>query len=171
MMQSILDWPRWLKRLAVIAMDATLAVLAMWLAFSLRLDLLHRPVGAQWLLYALAPLMAIPIFAWMGLYRAIFRYTGFAALTTTAKAIGIYALLLIAVLHWTPWPAVVIPRSMGILQPLIFLLLVGTSRAMARFWLAGQFGSRARGAQGRLLIYGAGSAGVQTCLLYTSRCV
>jgi len=39
---------------------------------------------------------------------------------------------------------------------------VGTSRAMARFWLAGQFGSRARGAQGRLLIYGAGSAGVQT---------
>ena len=162
MMQSILDWPRWLKRLAVIAMDATLAVLAMWLAFSLRLDLLHRPVGAQWLLYALAPLMAIPIFAWMGLYRAIFRYTGFAALTTTAKAIGIYALLLIAVLHWTPWPAVVIPRSMGILQPLIFLLLVGTSRAMARFWLAGQFGSRARGAQGRLLIYGAGSAGVQT---------
>ena len=162
MMQSILDWPRWLKRLAVIAMDAILAVLAMWLAFSLRLDLLHRPVGAQWLLYALAPLMAIPIFAWMGLYRAIFRYTGFAALTTTAKAIGIYALLLIAVLHWTPWPAVVIPRSMGILQPLIFLLLVGTSRAMARFWLAGQFGSRARGAQGRLLIYGAGSAGVQT---------
>ena len=119
MMQSILDWPRWLKRLAVIAMDTTLAVLAMWLAFSLRLDLLHRPVGAQWLLYALAPLMAIPIFAWMGLYRAIFRYTGFAALTTTAKAIGIYALLLIAVLHWTPWPAVVIPRSMGILQPLI----------------------------------------------------
>ena len=123
MMQSILDWPRWLKRLAVIAMDTTLAVLAMWLAFSLRLDLLHRPVGAQWLLYALAPLMAIPIFAWMGLYRAIFRYTGFAALTTTAKAIGIYALLLIAVLHWTPWPAVVIPRSMGILQPLIFLLI------------------------------------------------
>ena len=162
MMQSMLDWPRWLKRLAVMAMDALLAVLAMWLAFSLRLDLLHRPVGAQWLLYALAPLMAIPIFAWMGLYRAIFRYTGFAALTATAKAIGIYGLLLLAVLHWTPWPAVVIPRSMGILQPLIFLLLVGTSRAMARFWLAGQFGSRAKGVQGRLLIYGAGSAGVQT---------
>ena len=162
MKSSILEWPRSTKRLVVVVMDVALALLAMWLAFSLRLDLLHRPTGAQWLLYALAPLLAIPIFAWMGLYRAIFRYTGFAALTTTAKAIGIYALLLIAVLHWTPWPAVVIPRSMGILQPLIFLLLVGTSRAMARFWLAGQFGSRASGARGRLLIYGAGSAGVQT---------
>lgn len=162
MQSSILEWSRSTKRLVVVVMDIALALLAMWLAFSLRLDVLHRPVGAQWLLYALAPLLAIPIFARMGLYRAIFRYTGFAALTATAKAIGVYGLLLLAVLHWTPWPAVVIPRSVGILQPLIFLLLVGTSRAMARFWLAGQFGSRASRARGQLLIYGAGSAGVQT---------
>lgn len=163
MQSSILEWSRSTKRLVVVVMDVALALLAMWLAFSLRLDMLHRPTGAQWLLYALAPLLAIPIFAWMGLYRAIFRYTGFAALTATAKAIGVYGMLLLAVLHWTPWPAVVIPRSVGILQPLIFLLLVGTSRAMARFWLAGQFGSRNTHHTGnRLLIYGAGSAGVQT---------
>ena len=41
------------------------------------------------------------------------------------------------------------------------LLLVTLSRVSARFWLAG-FGQRVRAAEGRLLIYGAGDAGVQT---------
>src|SRR6185369_6205882 len=54
-----------------------------------------------------------------------------------------------------------LPRSVGILQPLIFLLLVGASRALARFWLAGLMSNNKR-AKGRLLIYGAGAAGVQT---------
>ena len=66
MQSSILEWSRSTKRLVVVVMDVALALLAMWLAFSLRLDMLHRPTGAQWLLYALAPLLAIPIFAWMG---------------------------------------------------------------------------------------------------------
>jgi FlaA1/EpsC-like NDP-sugar epimerase len=54
-----------------------------------------------------------------------------------------------------------VPRSLGLLQPVIFLLLVGASRAFARFWLAGLSGSAVEAA-GRLLIFGAGTAGVQT---------
>lgn len=53
------------------------------------------------------------------------------------------------------------PRSVGILQPLIFLVLAGGSRASARFWLAGISLGRVK-SEGRLLIYGAGEAGVQT---------
>ena len=52
-----------------------------------------------------------------------------------------------------------VPRSLGVLQPLIYLLLVGASRAFARFWLAGLSGGPELG---RLLIFGAGTAGVQT---------
>jgi FlaA1/EpsC-like NDP-sugar epimerase len=52
-----------------------------------------------------------------------------------------------------------VPRSVGVLQPLIFLLLVSNSRAWARFWL--NKGARGTEKQ-RLLIYGAGSAGAQT---------
>jgi FlaA1/EpsC-like NDP-sugar epimerase len=50
---------------------------------------------------------------------------------------------------------------LGLLQPLIFLILVGASRAFARFWLAG-LGDTVTGSSGRLLIFGAGTAGVQT---------
>ena len=79
-------------------------------------------------------LLAVPIFIRFGLYRAIFRYTGMAALTATAQAVGVYTLCLLAALQclqWMQWQ--VIPRSIGILQPLIFLLLVGSSRSVARF--------------------------------------
>ncbi|GAB3468077.1 nucleotide sugar epimerase/dehydratase WbpM [Polaromonas eurypsychrophila] len=143
----------------VIAVDIVLALLSTWVAFTLRLDELHVPIDAQWWVYGLAPLLAIPIFVKFGLYRAIFRYTGQAALKATGQAVVVFGIAFMAVLLWREWPGV--PRSLGMLQPLVFLLMVGASRAVARFWLAGLGGVR-RQAKGRLLIYGAGTAGVQT---------
>ncbi|MFZ3129474.1 MAG: nucleoside-diphosphate sugar epimerase/dehydratase [Rhodoferax sp.] len=159
MQNRVLAWPRAAKRGVVVSLDVCLALLATWVAFSLRLDTPNWPTGAQWWVYGLAPVLAVPVFVQFGLYRAIFRYTGQAALMATAKAIGVYAVLLLAILLWRQWPGV--PRSLGILQPLVFFLLVGASRAFARFWLADLDRARTR-TEGRLLIYGAGTAGVQT---------
>ena len=159
MQSTVLAWPRATKRLVVVALDIALALVATWLAFTLRLDAWHWPTGSQWWVYGLAPLLSVPIFVRFGLYRAIFRYTGQAALVATAKAVALYGALLSGVLIWQAWYGV--PRSLGVLQPLIFLLLVGSSRAMARFWLA-NLGSARPLVEGRLLIYGAGTAGVQT---------
>jgi FlaA1/EpsC-like NDP-sugar epimerase len=99
------------------------------------------------------------VFVRMGLYRAIFRYTGLAALLTITQAVAVYGAALFAILLWQRWLGV--PRTIGLLQPIIFLLLVGGSRALARFWLA-DIGGRRLASEGRLLIYGAGAAGVQT---------
>ena len=159
MQSRVLGWPRAVKRLVVVGLDIVLALSATWIAFTLRLDALNWPSGAQWWVYALAPVLSVPVFVRLGLYRAIFRYTGQAALVTTAKAVAIYAALLLPVLVWQKWPGV--PRSLGVLQPLIFFLLVGASRAFARFWLASE-GSASPKADGRMLIYGAGIAGAQT---------
>lgn len=159
MQGKVLGWPRGVKRLVVLALDIVLALLATWVAFALRLDGFYWPSGAQWAVFLLAPLLSIPVFVRFGLYRAIFRYTGQAALHATGMAVSIYACLLSAVLLWMHWLGV--PRSLGILQPLVFLFFIGASRALARFWLADLSGSRAL-VEGRLLIYGAGDAGVQT---------
>ena len=134
MTQRVLDWPREIKQLTVLALDVVLALVSTWLAFGLRFDVWGRPVDAQWFVYILAPLLALPIFVRFGLYRAIFRYTGQAALNATAKAVLLYSLALTAILLTQRWQGV--PRTLGVLQPLIFLILVGLSRAMARFWLA-----------------------------------
>jgi FlaA1/EpsC-like NDP-sugar epimerase len=155
---KILAWHRTAKGLIVMALDIVLSLVATWLAFGLRLDTAHWPQGAQWWVYALAPALALPVFIRFGLYRAIFRYTGQAALATTTKAVGVYGVLLFAVLLFVGWNGV--PRSLGLLQPLLFLILVGASRAVARFWLADQ--AQRLQPCGRLLIYGAGTAGVQT---------
>lgn len=155
-LEHILSWHRTTKRLFVAALDAGMGVFSMWVAFTLRLDTLHWPEGNQWIAYILAPVLAFPVLMNLGLYRAIFRYTGMQALLTTGKAIGIYGALLLATLLIGKWEG--IPRSVGILQPLIFLLLVGASRSLGWLWLAG----RSTAAPHRLLIYGAGAAGAQT---------
>lgn len=158
----ILAWPRAVKRMVVVAMDVVLSLIAMWLAFTLRLDTLHWPDGAQWAVYLLAPSLSVPIFIRFGLYRAIFRYTGLSAMTTIAQAVAVYGLVLLCMLWWMQnMQLEVIPRSMGVLQPLIFLFLVAGSRTLARIWLAGITQKTNRSAA-RLLIYGAGTAGVQT---------
>ncbi|QNP60951.1 polysaccharide biosynthesis protein [Paenacidovorax monticola] len=155
-LHRLLEWPRAAKRLFVVALDAGMGLLAMWLAFTLRLESLHWPEGLQWQVYALGPLLAFPIFVNQGLYRAIFRYTGIRALITTGKAVTLYGTLLLVILLVAQWEGV--PRSVGVLQPVIFLLLVGASRALGWLWLADSKGQEPR----RLLIYGAGSAGAQT---------
>ena len=155
-LQRILSWQRSTKRLFVAALDAGMGLFAMWVAFTLRLDTLHWPEGNQWIAYALAPALAFPILMNLGLYRAIFRYTGIQALLTTGKAVAIYGAVLLLTLLIGQWEG--IPRSVGILQPVIFLLLVGASRSLGWLWLAG----RTAAAPHRLLIYGAGTAGAQT---------
>ena len=156
---SLLALPRAAKRLVVIALDLVLSLTCVWVAFYLRVDQTGLPQLQQKYVYLLAPLLAIPIFLRFGLYRAIFRYTGMAVLATTVKAIGFYAFLFFSTLLWFKWEGV--PRTLGLIQPLLLLILVGISRALARFWLAG-WPSKARHVAGRLLIYGAGEAGVQT---------
>ncbi len=157
--RTVLHWPRRVKQLVVMGIDVSLAVLAMWLAFSLRFDEPNWPATTgQWIAYGLAPLLVIPIFVRFGLYRAIFRYSSAAAFVTTVRAVALYALVLFAILVVLRLPLV--PRSAGLTQPIFFLVLVGSSRAVARFLLSG-LGESTLQSKERLLIYGAGETGAQ----------
>jgi len=118
----------------------------------------------EWAVYAISPLLAIPVFGKFGLYRAIFRYTGLAAILATSKAVALYGLLFLPVVLGL-YLGEGIPRSLSILQPLILLLLVAGSRTLAWHWLAASAGART---SDRLLIYGAGSAGAQTAAALAS---
>ncbi|WP_454732094.1 MULTISPECIES: polysaccharide biosynthesis protein [Cupriavidus] len=155
----LLALPRSAKRLVVVALDLVLSLVSVWVAFYLRIDQTGLPIQQQKYVYLLAPLLAFPLFVRLGLYRAIFRYTGLAALASTAKAVGLYGVLFFGTLVLLTLEGV--PRSVGLIQPMLFLLLVGASRALARFWLVGTYG-KFNHHVGRLLIYGAGEAGVQT---------
>lgn len=63
---------------------------------------------------------------------------------------------------FTFWGVEGVPRTVGLIQPMLLLLLVGASRAAARVWLGGLYHQQLRkAALPQALIYGAGSAGRQ----------
>ena len=158
---KLLSQPRRVKQLLVLAADAVMGLVAVWLAYSLRLDAPHWPHSPhQWWPYLLAPVLAAPIFWRNGLYRAVFRHSGMAAMRALAAAVSLYCVLFFSVLMLMEWSDV--PRSIGLLQPLILMLLIGGSRAIGRQWLSSlSAGQRHNLSVSHLLIYGAGSAGVQ----------
>ena len=155
----VLSWSRRAKQAFALLADVLAALVAVWLAFYLRIEQVGMPVQQQLNAYA-AALLFVPVFIRLGLYRAVFRYAGMRALAATAMAVGIYGSVFFAVLLIARWEGV--PRSLGLIQPLVFLLLAGGWRVLARYGLLQMAGAGQEKAKGQLLIYGAGEAGVQT---------
>jgi FlaA1/EpsC-like NDP-sugar epimerase len=165
MKNQLISLSRLGKQSIVLLVDAFSILLAVWLAYSIRLDRLHVPEDAEFLVYILPLMVAMPIFVSMGLYRAVFRYAGQHALWSIARAVFFYGLVFFAlIILWDhlflPKSTAVIPRSLGILQPIILLVLIVLSRSLARVWLAGH-ASISKKSQRRTLIYGAGVSGAQ----------
>ncbi|MEH6823700.1 MAG: nucleoside-diphosphate sugar epimerase/dehydratase [Motiliproteus sp.] len=150
---------------AVIALlDTLLVLLSLWLAFSLRLGELYHPQGKQLLLFAVVPLIAIPVYIRLGLYRAVIRYIGHRAMITIGYANALLVLLwsllpfyLSNYFHWELFS----PRSLPLIFWMVLCILVGGSRQIARWFMAGAFRERKGN---HVLIYGAGEAGVQLAL-------
>jgi len=152
--------PRAVKRGVVLALDACFCILSVWLAFYLRSGTFTSLSGpAIWPAVASVSL-ALPVFITSGLYRAIFRYSGLPAMVAVGRAMLLYGLAFAAI--FTFWGVDGVPRTVGLIQPILLLLLVGASRAAARVWLGGLYHQQLRKASlPQALIYGAGSAGRQ----------
>jgi FlaA1/EpsC-like NDP-sugar epimerase len=158
--EAVLNLSRFHKRAIALAADALLCIVTVACAYYLRYGHWVYPVGLQWLSYASALILSIPLFINFGLYRAIFRYAGWGALIAVARACAVYGL--IYALVFTANGVVGIPRTIGLIQPLLLLLAVGAARALTRYWFGGGYQTLLRlGTQRRVLIYGAGSAGRQ----------
>ena len=167
----LLSLSRGQKRLIQVVMDLLLVWGALWLAFVVRLGDTKsiEPFGGHAWLFVLAPIIAIPLFVRLGMYRAVMRYFGNDALLAIAKAVSISALLLALAVYWYEAAPKVIPRSMVFNYWLLSLLSIGGLRLLMRQYFMGDWYSsnqpfkfsRKDDGLPRVAVYGAGAAGNQ----------
>jgi FlaA1/EpsC-like NDP-sugar epimerase len=155
--------PRIVKRVLVFSIDSILCLFAVWLSYSLRLGewQLWNDAVAKVLLGAF--LLWPAIFIWLGIYRSIFRFAGSGTMIELMRAVGLMAVFTIGI--FTIYGIQGVPRTIGIILPLVFFMLIALSRIFGRYILADLLGQRAYGGDTkRVLIYGAGGAGQQLAL-------
>ena len=158
--QPVLSLPRLAKRIIALCVDTSFCILAVWLAYYLRLGEFRTLAGSLMAPVLASVVLALPIFIVSGLYRAIFRYTGMPAMMSVARAIGVYGLLYATL--FTAIGVDGVPRTIGLIQPMLMFMFVGTSRVLVKIWLGGEYQSRLKLATlPQALVYGAGSAGRQ----------
>jgi FlaA1/EpsC-like NDP-sugar epimerase len=157
---TVLGLSRPVKRVIALFVDICTCVLTVWLAFYLRLNEFVPLTGSTLLPVLVSIFLAIPIFVTSGLYRFIFRYSGLPAIGAMARAMLLYGVLFASLFTFYGFQG--IPRTVGLIQPLLMLIFVGASRAFVRVWMGGLYLSQINKSMlPQVLIYGAGSAGRQ----------
>lgn len=157
---GLLALPRPAKRRLALVVDAVLCAVCVWLAFSLRLDGWVAIEFPQGLAIVVAVSLALPLFVISGFYQAIVRYAGNAALMALIRACVLFGLTY--ALMFTVIGVRGIPRSVGLLTPILVFMMVGLSRLLVRQWLGSiAVSAVARQVLPQVVIYGAGEAGRQ----------
>ena len=142
-------------------MDVLYCWTAVWFAMYLRLgENVSFGMSHVWL-FVVGVAIFIPTFTMMGLYSAIFRYTGFQSVAALFNAFVIYTV--IYALVFFIYCVDLIPRTLGLLQPIIFAILIVSSRIGARYYFYKIAYLKQASKSESVIIYGAGSAGQQLC--------
>jgi FlaA1/EpsC-like NDP-sugar epimerase len=159
---NVLGLPRRFKQGILVGFDFVALSCALWASFCLRYDNWYIPTNIeQWTLIATAPVVTIPIFVRMGLYRAIVRYLPERTMWTILKA------MLVATIAWVVLAFLsqvigrfIIPRSVPIIYLGLGTFVVAGSRFAAKWIFIPDLGRQLM-AHKAIVIYGAGDAGMQ----------
>jgi FlaA1/EpsC-like NDP-sugar epimerase len=152
--EQVLTLPRATKQAVLLATDAALITLAVWIAHSLDRSELSALSSGLIMLAGIAAAASIPIFVAFGLYRAITRFIG--PQIAVGVAIGSAIAALVIVVFANASGHVEFPLSAGLIFFALGTLFVGGSRLLMR--QVAQV-SQTRGAP--VVIYGAGEAGAR----------
>lgn len=148
------------KRWVLILFDAVALTFLCWLSFSLRFGEPFRPNLSQVFIILAAPALAIPIFARMGLYRAVLKYLPDRAVWTIMQVVTLAVLSWVALAFLTAMTgAPGVPRSIPAVFWVLSVLTITGSRFGAK-WLLWRTLRLKKGLT-KTLIYGTGDAATQ----------
>ena len=145
------------KQLVMVLFDSFLIISILFISFSFRLNILFWPNQELFLLIFAAPIIAIPIFQWFGLYRIVIRFIGLKSLWSISQAVSLYALIWGLLIFLTGVQGV--PRSVVLINWLLAVIIIVGLR-MAISWLLLKYLDNNSNFN-NVVIYGAGAAGRQ----------
>jgi FlaA1/EpsC-like NDP-sugar epimerase len=155
LVKLLFNLPRSQKRVVSVCADVFFLPLAFWLSMSLFSDGLYVLKDNSILLVTLVTVGAsILAFIRLGLYRAVIRYMSNHALIAVISGVTISAVVLAVSVFLFGAP---VPRSVPFIYWCLALLVVGGSRMLIR----SIFQHQMRKVKERVIIYGAGSSGLQ----------
>ena len=157
---SITSLNRYSKRSIAVITDLVLCIVCTWLAFFIRLEELILFKNFNFYPALISVIIAIPIFWLFGIYRTFFRYTSLSIIFTITSSAFVYGILYFLVIGVYGIQGV--PRSIGVLQPILLLFAIISSRLLIKYVLTYIYSFRDKSFNKKnVLIYGAGEAGRQ----------
>lgn len=157
MIRQFLSLSRRQKQIVAAVVDLLLLVVAFWSALAIRFETVVPNLAAYGWQMVAAPLLAIPIFVRLGLYRAVIRFMEDRVVFVVAGGVTLSVVLLAALITLTH--SLGLSRGVLVIYWLLAIVYVGATRFLARAWLL--HAERRHVARKRVAIYGAGSAGTQ----------
>lgn len=156
-MKPLLDLSRFHKQIVAAAADLFFLPLTFFLAITLRYDTVNAALLEQyrWLIIA-APLISIPIFIRLGLYRAVIRFIDQKIIYVVISGVTFSVVILTALAAFTSHMAGLSRGVFGIYWVMAIMYVV-TSRFLARAYF---LHAGAEAGATRIAIYGAGQAGI-----------
>lgn len=155
--RKLTQLPRRTKRIVMVAADSVMMPLALYCAAFLKFESLAFTEHVPLWMFPVAPLLSIPIFARLGLYRAVVRFMGSRMVYAVLQGVSLsVALLLVIGLVVGSGVATV---SVLAIYWVLALFYVGGSRFVVRSLL-----QRRSTAVDRVAIYGAGEAGARLAI-------
>jgi FlaA1/EpsC-like NDP-sugar epimerase len=142
--------------------DSAIILFSLFASFSLRLDYFWLPLeGSEYpipfeIIFG-TPLIVIPIFYSLGLYKSVIRYIGFKGLWVITKGVTLYSLFWVLIGYMASVEG--IPRSVILINWMSCILLIGGSRLFVQ-WIFSRYVQSSEKSN-NVIIYGAGSAGIQ----------
>lgn len=140
------------KQVVSMVADGAVAILALWLAYTIRHGLPFSDFRSTWYLFLTIPAITVLMCSGLGVYRWVIRSTNFRLFRQLSKAALLSGLALVLVVFLFP-PDRITPRSLFVIFGLLLLLGVVTMRLVWQsLFDAGNKGEP-------IAIYGAGSSG------------
>lgn len=159
--QKIITTPRFWKRVLMIGFDVAALMFALWASYAIRLSVWTPAITSERLiLAAFAPVVAIPVFIRLGLYRSVIRYLPEAAIWTIVRAMLIATMSWVIIIFLMEMAGQgIVPRSVPFLYFVLGIILIGGMRFAAKWILVS--GTGLRRDEDPIFIYGAGPAAAQ----------